>query len=185
MPLALIADDEPHLARHLQQQLTLLWPELTCLPLARNGPEAAAAIAEHQPDLAFLDIRMPGSTGLEVAQGIEGRTRVVFVTAYDEHALQAFEAEMRPITSTIILTNRSAGPDKILDVVEERCGGQFDRIEEVIARSELSEHAANYKRIAGFGIRETNEKPRTIAEGARFAMPPGTPPSGATAAAPA
>lgn len=93
MPLALIADDEPHLARHLQRQLTLLWPELTCLPLARNGPEAAAAIAEHQPDLAFLDIRMPGSTGLEVAQGIEGRTRVVFVTAYDEHALQAFEQE--------------------------------------------------------------------------------------------
>lgn len=93
MPQALIADDEPQLARHLQQQLATLWPELEVLPLARNGPEAAAAIAEHQPALAFLDIRMPGSTGLEVAQGIEGRTRVVFVTAYDEHALQAFEQE--------------------------------------------------------------------------------------------
>lgn len=118
---------------------------------------------------------------------IDARKLVAAFLAHglQEAALQAFEAEMRPITSTIILTNRSAGPDKILDVVEERCGGQFDRIEEVIARSELSEHAANYKRIAGFGIRETNEKPRTIAEGARFAMPPGTPPSGATAAAPA
>jgi DNA-binding LytR/AlgR family response regulator len=93
MPLALIADDEPHLARHLHQQLAALWPALEFLPIARNGPEAAALIAERQPDLAFLDIRMPGCSGLEVAQGIEGRTRVVFVTAYDEHALQAFEQE--------------------------------------------------------------------------------------------
>jgi DNA-binding LytR/AlgR family response regulator len=108
MPLALIADDEPPLARHLQQQLALLWPELNCLPLARNGPEAAAAIAEHQPDLAFLDIRMPGSSGLEVAQGIEGRTRVVFVTAYDDHALQAFEQEAVDYVLKPVKTERLA-----------------------------------------------------------------------------
>ncbi len=91
MPLALIADDEPQLARHLQQQLAALWPGLAFTPPARNGLEAAERIAEVQPDLAFLDIRMPGLSGLEVAQGIEGRTRVVFVTAYDEYAVQAFE----------------------------------------------------------------------------------------------
>lgn len=60
---------------------------------ARNGIEAAERIAALQPDLAFLDIQMPGLTGLEVAQGIEGATRVVFVTAYDEYAVEAFEQE--------------------------------------------------------------------------------------------
>jgi DNA-binding LytR/AlgR family response regulator len=88
---ALIADDEPHLAQYLKEQLAQLWPELTIVATARNGSEAAAQIAALQPDLAFLDIQMPGLTGLEVAQGIEGETRVVFVTAYDEYALEAFE----------------------------------------------------------------------------------------------
>ena len=91
MTLALIADDEPPLARHLQQQLAQLWPDLQFAPLARNGVEAAAQIAALRPDLAFLDIQMPGLSGLEVAQGIDGETRVVFVTAYDEYAVQAFE----------------------------------------------------------------------------------------------
>ena len=93
MTTALIADDEPHLAAYLREQLHTLWPKLELLPAARNGVEAAAQIAALQPDLAFLDIKMPGLTGLEVAQGIEGHTRVVFVTAYDEFAVQAFEQE--------------------------------------------------------------------------------------------
>jgi DNA-binding LytR/AlgR family response regulator len=88
---ALIADDEPHLAHYLRDQLLALWPELQIVHLARNGVDAAARIAELEPDLAFLDIQMPGLSGLEVAQGIEGDTRVVFVTAFDEYALQAFE----------------------------------------------------------------------------------------------
>jgi DNA-binding LytR/AlgR family response regulator len=92
-PTAVIADDEPHLAHQLGELLGRLWPELQIVAPARNGVEAAAAIAQLQPTLAFLDIRMPGLTGLEVAQGIEGDTRVVFVTAYDEFAIQAFEQE--------------------------------------------------------------------------------------------
>ncbi|HWH84431.1 MAG TPA: LytTR family DNA-binding domain-containing protein [Burkholderiaceae bacterium] len=91
MTTALIADDEPHLAAYLRTQLAALWPELQIVHVARHGLEAAEAIAAHRPDLAFLDIKMPGLSGLEVAQGIEGATRVVFVTAYDEFALQAFE----------------------------------------------------------------------------------------------
>ncbi|NNG22623.1 LytR/AlgR family response regulator transcription factor [Telluria aromaticivorans] len=91
MTRALIADDEPHLAHYLRDQLLALWPELEIVHLARNGIDAAARIAELEPDLAFLDIQMPGLSGLEVAQGIEGHTRVVFVTAFDEFALQAFE----------------------------------------------------------------------------------------------
>jgi len=104
MPTALIADDEPHLAAHLRSQLGLLWPELQVLAVARNGVEAAQAIAAQAPDIAFLDIRMPGLTGLEVAQGIEGATHVVFVTAFDEFAVQAFEQAaldyvLKPVTA--------------------------------------------------------------------------------------
>jgi DNA-binding LytR/AlgR family response regulator len=102
-PTALIADDEPHLATHLCEALAEAWPELLLLPPARNGREAAQRIAEQDPDFAFLDIRMPGLTGLEVAQGIEGATRVVFVTAYDEYAVRAFEEAaldylLKPVT---------------------------------------------------------------------------------------
>lgn len=91
MTRALIADDEPHLALYLRDQLALLWPELEIVHIARNGIEAAERIAALAPDLAFLDIQMPGLNGLEVAQGIEGATRVVFVTAYDEYAVEAFD----------------------------------------------------------------------------------------------
>jgi len=92
MTTALIADDEPHLAQYLKTQLAQAWPELQIVKIAANGVEAAEAIAELEPDVAFLDIQMPGLTGLEVAQGIEGATRVVFVTAYDQYAVEAFEA---------------------------------------------------------------------------------------------
>jgi len=92
MTTALIADDEPHLAQYLKTQLAQAWPELEIVKVAANGDEAAEAIAALEPDLAFLDIQMPGLTGLEVAQGIEGATRVVFVTAYDQYAVDAFEA---------------------------------------------------------------------------------------------
>lgn len=91
MTRALIADDEPHLAQHLKQLLARLWPELEIVHVASDGIDAAAAIARLEPELAFLDIQMPGLTGLEVAQGITGPTRPIFVTAHDEHALQAFE----------------------------------------------------------------------------------------------
>jgi DNA-binding LytR/AlgR family response regulator len=104
MPTALIADDEPHLAAYLRAALQKAWPELDVVHVARHGVEAAAKIAELAPDLAFLDIRMPGLTGLEVAQGIEGATRVVFVTAYDEFAVAAFEHQaldyvLKPVTT--------------------------------------------------------------------------------------
>ncbi len=93
MPTALIADDEPHLAAYLRDALAGAWPELQIVHIAKNGVEAAERIAALRPDFAFLDIRMPGLTGLEVAQGIEGATRVVFVTAYDEFAVAAFEQQ--------------------------------------------------------------------------------------------
>ena len=85
MTPALIADDEPPLVRALQTQLATAWPDLRVVATARNGVEAAALIFQYTPDLAFLDIQMPGLTELEVAQGIEGPTPVVFVTADDKY----------------------------------------------------------------------------------------------------
>lgn len=92
MPTALIADDEPFMRAALRDQLAMLWPELQIVAEAEDGPGALRAIEAQRPDVAFLDIQMPGLTGLQVAQSITTRTRVVFVTAHDAHALEAFEA---------------------------------------------------------------------------------------------
>ena len=93
MTTALLADDEPLLREHLREKLAALWPELTIVAEAGNGNEAAEMIARFAPDIAFLDIKMPGQTGIEVAQGIETETRVVFVTAFDQYAVDAFASE--------------------------------------------------------------------------------------------
>jgi DNA-binding LytR/AlgR family response regulator len=90
---AIIADDEAHLLAHLRTKLQLLWPELKIVAQAANGLEAKAAIEKFKPSVAFLDIKMPGLSGLQVARELEGQTRFVFVTAYDEFALEAFERE--------------------------------------------------------------------------------------------
>ena len=90
---ALIADDEMHLAEHLRARLAAAWPELEVLPLAANGVEALRALEEDRPQVAFLDIRMPGLTGLEVAGRLTGDTHVVFVTAYDQYAVEAFDRD--------------------------------------------------------------------------------------------
>ena len=90
---AVIADDEPALVEHLRRRLAELWPDLEIVAVVNNGLDASDVIERLQPTVAFLDIKMPGRSGLEVAQGIESNTRVVFVTAYDEYALEAFERE--------------------------------------------------------------------------------------------
>jgi DNA-binding LytR/AlgR family response regulator len=91
LPVAIIADDEPRLAAHLRSRLAALWPELQIAGVAANGPEALALIAREHPDIAFLDIRMPGLTGLEVARSTGRDVQIVFVTAYDQYAIEAFE----------------------------------------------------------------------------------------------
>lgn len=90
MPTAIIADDEPNLAAELADRLGRYWPELQIVAMPRNGPEALAAINTLKPDFAFLDIRMPGLDGMQVARLATG-SRVVFVTAYDEYAVDAFD----------------------------------------------------------------------------------------------
>ena len=102
-PTAVIADDEPRLAAFLRERLAALWPELIVAGVAANGPEAQALIAAEDPDIAFLDIRMPGLTGLDVARGASSHLNVVFVTAFDQYAVAAFEREavdylLKPVT---------------------------------------------------------------------------------------
>lgn len=92
-PVAIVADDEPRLAHYLVERLAAAWPELVVAATAANGPEALAAIDAEGPDVAFLDIRMPGLTGLEVARAARGRTHVVFVTAFDQYAVEAFDRD--------------------------------------------------------------------------------------------
>jgi DNA-binding LytR/AlgR family response regulator len=89
-PTALIADDEPLLRDALERMLTLAWPELAVVAQARNGREAIDKFDSLQPDVCFLDVHMPGITGIEVAQHIGRRAHLVFVTAYDQYAVQAF-----------------------------------------------------------------------------------------------
>jgi len=88
---ALIAEDEAVLRDELHARLGELWPELEVVALADNGIEALQLLQLRRPDVAFLDIEMPGLTGLELARECEGRSHVVFVTAYDAHAVAAFE----------------------------------------------------------------------------------------------
>ena len=88
---AVIADDEAPLRQHLRSQLVKVWPELAICAEAENGPQALEAIQSHGPDIAFLDIKMPGMSGLEVAQKVSVPCRVVFVTAFDSFAIEAFE----------------------------------------------------------------------------------------------
>lgn len=91
-PTAVLAEDELLLADELADLLQALWPQLKIVARVRDGVAALTAIEAHQPDVAFLDIHMPLLTGIEVARQIAGRCHVAFITSYDEHALEAFDA---------------------------------------------------------------------------------------------
>ncbi len=136
MPTALIAEDEELLAAHLRQELKTLWPELEIVAMAAHGEEAVTMALQHRPDVCFLDIRMPGMTGLEAAAqltddwddaapaGAGGAGSpfplLVFVTAYDQFALQAFER---------------AAVDYVLKPVQrERLAQTVDRLKAALAQ---------------------------------------------------
>jgi DNA-binding LytR/AlgR family response regulator len=87
---ALIADDEPLLREALVRMLASAWPALEIVAQARNGREAIDQFEAHRPNVCFLDVQMPGKTGVEAAQHIGRRAHLVFVTAFDEYAVQAF-----------------------------------------------------------------------------------------------
>ncbi|HEY4038163.1 MAG TPA: LytTR family DNA-binding domain-containing protein [Burkholderiaceae bacterium] len=90
-PSAVIADDEPQLLDYLRKRLAHVWPELRVVGEARDGPEALEMIRQLRPSYAFLDIQMPGLSGLEVAEQVAADCQVAFVTAHDQYAIDAFE----------------------------------------------------------------------------------------------
>jgi len=89
-PTALIADDEPLLREQLAAHLTSLWPELQIVAQARNGREAVELFEALRPQVAFLDVHMPGMNGVDAARRIGRRAEIVFVTAFDQYAVEAF-----------------------------------------------------------------------------------------------
>jgi len=90
-PTALIADDETLLRKSLARMLAETWPELAIVAQARNGREAVEMFDAHKPDVCFLDVHMPGMSGVEAARAIGRGAHLVFVTAFDKYAVQAFE----------------------------------------------------------------------------------------------
>jgi len=88
---AIIAEDEPLLREELAELLASLWPDLAVVAETADGIATLQALEKHSPDILFLDINMPGLSGLEVAEQASGRCHIVFVTAYEQHTLAAFE----------------------------------------------------------------------------------------------
>jgi len=90
---AIIADDEEALRTYLKKKLAALWPDLIIAGEAQNGDAALLLINEQKPDIAFLDVKMPGMSGIDVAKRIAGTCAIVFVTAFDRYAVDAFESQ--------------------------------------------------------------------------------------------
>lgn len=108
-PIAVVAEDEPVLRAQLVNLLQKVWPECTIAAVAEDGLQANRALQEHHPNVMFLDIQMPGLTGLQVAEHASGRCHVVFVTAYDQYAVSAFEEGavdyvMKPLSAARLTT---------------------------------------------------------------------------------
>jgi DNA-binding LytR/AlgR family response regulator len=132
---ALIADDEPLLRERLRSHLAQLWPELQVVGDARNGPETLELFEQLKPDIVFLDIHMPGLNGIETARALGRRTHLVFVTAYEQYALQAFEQGaidylVKPIDSarladTVQRLRLRKQSGAMLDAVLDQLAGRF------------------------------------------------------------
>ena len=135
---AVIADDEPLLRAQLRARLARIWPELDVVHEMENGKGVEAVIGDHEPSIFFLDIHMPGVNGLEAARAIAGRAHVVFVTAFDQYAVEAFEQgavdyvlkpfnEERLAITVERLKARLSGPpptiDALVEHLAERLGG--------------------------------------------------------------
>ena len=144
---AIIAEDEPHLALALKDSLARVWPELRIVDVVGNGPAAIHAVDQHAPDVLFLDIRMPGLTGLQVAERLAGSGAgagplVVFVTAYNEYAVQAFDRE------AVDYLVKPVNDERLVETVERLKKRLFANVPEA-ATSELSRALDLIKRFAG------------------------------------
>lgn len=135
MPTALLLEDEPILRNELRQMLARLWPELEIEVEVGDGDECIAELLHNKPDIAFLDIQVPGTSGLDIARKFSSQVHVVFVTAHEDHAIAAFEQGavdyvLKPIHSSRLATTierlqaRLTRPPRDLSDVIDRLGSQ-------------------------------------------------------------
>lgn len=120
---AIIADDEKELTTHLKSVLSEVWSDLTICGEAENGEDALKLIEKYKPDIAFLDIHMPGLSGMEVARKVAGNCRVIFITAYDQYAIEAFENEavdyiLKPVTRSRLEKTAKRLKDQIASSID-------------------------------------------------------------------
>ena len=140
MPTAIVAEDEQILRTQLEAKLAKLWPDLEIIASVADGPAALEALEDRVPDFMFLDIRMPEMTGVEVARLVAGRCHVVFVTAYDEYAVQAFE------TGAVDYILKPATDDRLKVTVERlkaKLASPPTDLKAILAQ--ISEHASGKK----------------------------------------
>jgi DNA-binding LytR/AlgR family response regulator len=166
-PTCIIAEDENNLALALKDALARAWPELRVIDVVGNGPAALFAVDQYAPDVLFLDIRMPGLTGLQVAEQLTGAVNsgtplVVFVTAYSEYAVQAFDREavdylVKPIDDTR-LSETVARLKKRLEAQRDGAApsSELSRALALISRfAAVAAPAAAYLQFLRAGIGET------------------------------
>jgi len=153
---AVIADDEPLLRAQLRSRLARLWPELDVVREMENGRDVDAVIAQHQPQLFFLDIHMPGVNGLEAARAIGGRAHVVFVTAFDQYAVEAFE---QGAVDYVLKPFNEERLSVTVDRLKARVGSQPDPIQDLLESlasrlaPRASEHLRWIKASVGSNVR--------------------------------
>jgi DNA-binding LytR/AlgR family response regulator len=149
-PTAMIADDEPLLREALARQLAQAWPELQVVALARNGREAIEQFEARRPDVCFLDVHMPGLSGVEAAHQIGRRAHLVFVTAYDHYAVQAFaqgaldylvkpveQARLAETVARLKERLRAAEPARNTEVLLQRLAEQLTQLQSGAAPAPL------------------------------------------------
>jgi DNA-binding LytR/AlgR family response regulator len=142
-PTALIADDEEAPREQLLAALRTAWPALNVLAVAANGVDAWDAFLEHEPDVCFLDIRMPGLSGIEVARRIAGRAQVVFVSAYDDQAIAAFDA------GAVDYVLKPVGADRLAQAVQRvhaRSAAAAPAVDAVALQALLAQMAGQLQR---------------------------------------
>jgi DNA-binding LytR/AlgR family response regulator len=141
MPTAIIADDERLMRDQLRMRLGEVWPELEIVGEAKNGDEAVQLVAQMRPDLTFLDIRMPGKTGMEAAREIGAQSHIVFVTAYDQYAVEAFE---RGAVDYLLKPTEKERLQVTVDRLKERLAGPKEAVNDSVTAllSQIAEKVA-------------------------------------------
>jgi DNA-binding LytR/AlgR family response regulator len=140
MTSALIVDDEAPMRDQLRARLRDVWPDLVIAGEAANGFDAVTMAEQHQPDIVFLDIRMPGQGGIETARHLYNRCHIVFVTAYDQYAVDAFEQGamdylLKPVTAERLHTTCERLRQR-LTAMPQNIGEQLEQLTQLLQHGE-------------------------------------------------